>query len=261
MNPNKILMSISMWLNDYRRKNKLTSKKIAEDLECSTGYIDCLLAYKKDPEYYGSIGIKDSFIMKLSKTYNVSIDEIFEYDEDYRRTKENNEKLYKIVDLFRNKLIGQQVDIKTIKKELSKITMINNIDVKDNYIDIKIEDLIIGDKITNSIFNQFELALKDNIIVYLILEQSYSTYSIQAQKQRYYFDKENELFVSSVKMEGIPMLFDLNCETMIKYNNNFIYQCRHENVEAAVELNNKIFDEIINGKTIEEIKNEYRNMD
>lgn len=261
MTKNKILMSISMWLNDYIRKNKLTSKKIAEDLECSTGYIDCLLAYKSNPEYYNAIGIKDSFIMKLSKTYNIKIDEILEYDEDYKRTKESNNKLYKAIDILRNSLIGQEFDTNKLKKEVSKAVEIKNIGQKENFVNIKIEDLFIGDKVTSIIINQFGLILKNNVIMYLVVEQNYSTYSIQAQKQRYYFDKENELFVSSVKMEGIPMLFNLNCETMIKYNNKFIYQNRHENVEEAVELNNNIFNEIMNGKTLEEIKNKYRNMD
>ena len=108
---------------------------------------------------------------------------------------------------------------------------------------------------------KFEVILRDNTIKYFVLEQSFSAVVYDGIIQRHYFDKENDLLVSSVYLGDVQMLFNMNYETMMKYNNTFIYQDRYKVSEEAHEFNNKIHDEIIKGKTIEDIKKTYKNMD
>jgi len=74
-----------------------------------------------------------------------------------------------------------------------------------------------------------------------------------------YIDKENVLFVSSVKMDENLAYNNLCYETIMSYNGNFFYQHKNSIKEATIDFYNNIFNEILNGKSIEEIKVLYAN--
>ena len=261
MNRDFVMMAVSKWLNEYQKKNKLKSEEIAKELDCSFGYIELLLDYKNHPEKYKTFNIPIQFLVKLKDTYNINIEEVLEQDERYVEAKTNNEKVVKLVNSFRDKLIGQEFDINTIKSEIPADIVINNISENGNLVSFEIDKITITDMEKQNNIKRFEVVLQDNTIKYFVLEQSFSTIMFESLIQRYYFDKENELFVSSVYLGDVPMIFNMNYETMMKYNNSFIYQDRYTEAEEAYEFNNKIHDEIINGKTIEDIKETYNNMD
>lgn len=80
---------------------------------------------------------------------------------------------------------------------------------------------------------------------------------IESMMQRYFFDKENELFVSSVTIDDFKEPKTYTYETMMKYNDKYFFQERYKNQEKALEMNNKIFNEIVKEKSIKDIKKEY----
>lgn len=261
MNRNLVMMGVSKWLNEYKNKNNLKSEEIAKELDCSFGYIELLLDYKDHPMKYKNTSVPIRFLAKLRDTYNLSIDEILEKDERYVEAKRNNEKVVKLVNSFRDKLIGQDFDIDTIKSEIPECIVINNISENGDLVSFEIDNITIMEMEIERNINKFEVILKDNLTKYLVLEHSYSSFMFESQIQRHYFDKDNELLVSSVYLGDVPMLFNMNYETMMKYNNKFFYQDRYTKSEEAINFNNKIHDEILNGKTLEEIKETYNNMD
>ena len=58
-------------------------------------------------------------------------------------------------------------------------------------------------------------------------------------------------------MDENMILYNLCYETMIKYNGEFFFQDRYSKKEEAISFNDAIFAQIINDKTIEEIKEIY----
>lgn len=172
----------------------------------------------------------------------------------------NGKQLSEFVSEFRDKYIGKQMDIQEIKKLLNDNyqTKINDIIEDKNIVSIDIEPVNIQDHEMNICINRLNVITRKDIITYLVAEQETTSVMINSVKQKYYFDKENELFVSSVKMDEKIALFNACYETMIKYNGEFFYQDRCATEEETIEFNDKIFDEIVNsGKTIQEIKKIY----
>ena len=261
MNRDLVIMAVSKWLNEYKEKNKLKPEEIATELDCSFGYIELLLDFKDHPTKYQNTNVPIRFLAKLRDTYKVSIDEVLEKDERYVEAKANNEKVVKLVNSFRDKIIGKEFDIDTIKSEIPEDIVIKNISEDGNLVSFEIDKITIIDMERQNNIKKFEIILKDNTIKYFVLEQSFSSFMYESLIQRYYFDTQNELFVSSVYLGDVPMLFDMNYETMIKFNNKFIYQDRYTEEEEAYAFNNKIHDEIINGRTLEDIKKTYNNME
>lgn len=261
MNRNLVMMGVSEWLNDYKKKNNLRPEEIAKELDSSFGYIELLLDYKNHPGKYKTFNIPIQFLSKLIDTYNITIDEILEKNEEYKEAKANNEKIIKLVNVFREKLIGQSFNVDVIKSEIPNEIVINDVCENGNLVIFETDYITMMEMEVQRSVNKFGIILQDNIIKYFILEQESLGPVLTSQKQRYYFDKENELFVSSVKLENVQMLFDMNYETMMKFNNRFFYQDRYKESDEAINFNNKILDEIINGKSLEEIKEFYNNMD
>ncbi len=171
----------------------------------------------------------------------------------------NGKQLSEFVSEFRNKYIGKQMNIQEIKKLLNDNykTKINNIIEDKNMVSINIEPVKMHNHEMNICVNRLNVITRKGIIDYLVVEQETTSAMINSVRQRYYFDKENELFVSSVKMDE-KMVFNNVCyETMISYNGKFFYQNRYSMQEAAVTFNDDIFNQIVNDKTIEEIKEMY----
>lgn len=74
---NNFTLNISKWLNNYIDENNLKVEDVANQLECSTGFLDMLLDYEKHPNLYEEqLKISIDFITKISNTYNVSVDKI-----------------------------------------------------------------------------------------------------------------------------------------------------------------------------------------
>ena len=261
MSKDFITMAVSKWLNEYKEKNNLKSEDIAKELDCSFRYIELLLDFKNHPIKYSNTHIPIRFLSKMRDTYKISIDEILEKDTRYVETKNKNQKLVELVNLFRSKLIGKDFNIDEIKGEIARDFVINNISEDDDVVSFEIDKYLIPNMEMDIEIKKFEVILRDNTIKYFVLEQSFSAVVYDGIIQRHYFDKENDLLVSSVYLGDVQMLFNMNYETMMKYNNTFIYQDRYKVSEEAHEFNNKIHDEIIKGKTIEDIKKTYKNMD
>ncbi len=173
----------------------------------------------------------------------------------------NNKQLSEFISEFRNMYIGKEISMQEIKKILNDDyhTKINEIIENENIVNVDIEPINMMDHEMNICINKLDIIRKEGIIVYLVIEQETTSIMITSVKQKYYFDKENELFVSSVKMNEGMILNNLCYETMISYNGKFFYQERESMEEAAINLNNNIFNEIKNGRTIEEIKELYSN--
>lgn len=91
INENDLTLNISKWLNNYIIKNKLEVETVAEQLECSIGFLNMLLDYEKkyisykeqlkvykDPSKVSFVPLNVSmdFITKFSNTYNIKIEEI-----------------------------------------------------------------------------------------------------------------------------------------------------------------------------------------
>ena len=173
----------------------------------------------------------------------------------------NNKQLSEFISEFRNMYIGKEISMQEIKKILNDDyhTKINEIIENENIVNVDIEPINMMDHEMNICINKLDIIRKEGIIVYLVIEQETTSIMITSVKQKYYFDKENELFVSSVKMNEGMILNNLCYETMISYNGQFFYQERESMEEAAINLNNNIFNEIKNGRTIEEIKELYSN--
>lgn len=171
----------------------------------------------------------------------------------------NSKQLSEFTVEFRNNYIGKQMDVQEIKKLLNDNyqTKIKDIMEKENTVSIDIEPVNMQDHEMNICINKLDLVVREGIIGYLVVEQETTSVMINSVKQKYYFDKENELFVSSVKMDE-KMAWDNLCyETMISYNGKFFYQDRYSMKEAAINFNDDIFNQIVSGKTIEEIKGIY----
>lgn len=173
----------------------------------------------------------------------------------------NNKQLSEFTNEFRNKNLGKEINIQEIKKILNENyqTKINDIVENENIVSIDIEPINMIDHEMNICINKLDVIMRKGIIAYLVIEQETYSVMINSVKQKYYFDKENELFVSSVKMNEKMIWNNLCYETMISYNGKFFYQDRYTKEEAAVDFNNNIFDEITNGKTIQQIKELYSN--
>lgn len=171
----------------------------------------------------------------------------------------NGKQLSEFVNEFRNKYIGKQMNIQEIKKLLNDNyqTKINDIIEDKNIVSIDIEPVNMQDHEMNICISRLNVITRKDIITYLVVEQKTTSVMINSVKQKYYFDKENELFVSSVKMDEKIALFNACYETMISYNGKFFYQNRHSIQEIAVTFNDDIFKQIVNDKTIEEIKEMY----
>lgn len=160
---------------------------------------------------------------------------------------------------FRNNYIGKQFEIQQIKTMLNDTyqAKVKDIMENENVVSINIDTVNMMDHEMNICISKLDIIVREGIIAYLIVEQETNSIMINSVKQRYYFDKENELFVSSIKMDEKMAWNNLCYETMMKYNEKFFYQDRYSMKEAAINFNNDIFDEIRNGKTIEEIKEIY----
>lgn len=171
----------------------------------------------------------------------------------------NGKQLSEFVSEFRNKYIGKPIDIQEIKKLLNNNyqAQINDIIENKNIVSIDIEPVNMQDHEMNICINRLNVITRKDIIAYLVVEQETTSVMINSVKQRYYFDKENELFVSSVKMDEKIVLNNVCYETMINYNGKFFYQDRYSIKEEAISFNDAIFAQIINDKTIEEIKEIY----
>ena len=171
----------------------------------------------------------------------------------------NNKQLSEFTNEFRNKNLGKEINIQEIKKILNENyqTKINDIVENENIVSIDIEPINMIDHEMNICINKLDVIMRKGIIAYLVIEQETYSVMINSVKQKYYFDKENELFVSSVKMNEKMIWNNLCYETMISYNGKFFYQNRYSMQEAAVTFNDDIFNQIVNDKTIEEIKEMY----
>ena len=172
----------------------------------------------------------------------------------------NGKQLSEFISEFRNKYIGKQIDLEEIKELLNNNyqTKINEIIENKNMITIDIEPINIQDHEMNISISRLNVITRKDIITYLVVEQKTTSIMINSVKQKYYFDKENELFVSSVKMDEKIVLYNACYETMIKYNGEFFYQDRYATEDETIKFNDKIFDEIVNSdKTIQEIKEIY----
>ena len=169
------------------------------------------------------------------------------------------EQLNIIVETIRNEFLGKEINIKKLEEEIFaksniKIQSINN---DNNYIKIIIDDIVMKNKEHEVIINTIYLIIRKNIVTYLVIEQKYESMIIESVMQRYFFDKENELFVSSVTIDDFKEPKTYTYETMMKYNDKYFFQERYKNQEKALEMKNKIFNEIVKEKSIEDIKKEY----
>lgn len=169
------------------------------------------------------------------------------------------ERLKRIVDYIRMEVIDQKRTLGELKNELEKKFGIESNDIEEvkNCILLKPNIIIQENKEVRAIFTNLYIVIQNDIVRCIVLEQEYNAIVSNSVEQRYYYDKENELFVSTVKFET-PMILSLDFETMIKYNGKFIYQDRYKTKEEAKEFNDKIFNQIVNGeKNIIEIAEEY----
>lgn len=169
------------------------------------------------------------------------------------------ENLKKMVDYIKEETIGQKRTINELKNELLEKFDLEKKDIEETkrYIFIKLDIILQENKEGKVTFKNLYIVFQNDIVKCIILEQEHNAIVSNSVKQRYYYDKENELFVSTVKIET-PMLFSLNYETMIKYNGKFIYQDRYKKREEGEEFNNKIFNQIVNEETsITDIAEEY----
>ena len=170
------------------------------------------------------------------------------------------ENLKKIVEYIKEKVIGKKRTIEELKNELLEKFDLEKKDIIEEtkkYIFIKLNIILQENKEGKVTFKNLYIVFQNDIVKCIILEQEYNAIVSNSVKQRYYYDKENELFVSTVKIET-SMLFSLNYETMIKYNGKFIYQDRYKKREEGEEFNNKIFNQIVNEETsIADIAEEY----
>ncbi len=171
----------------------------------------------------------------------------------------NGKQLSEFVSEFRDKYIGKQIEIQEIKKLLNDNyqAKINDSVENKNIVSIDIKPVKMQDHEKNICINRLNIITRKGIIAYLVVEQEFTSVMVNSVRQRYYFDKENELFVSSVKMDENMILYNLCYETMIKYNGEFFFQDRYSKKEEAISFNDAIFAQIINDKTIEEIKEIY----
>ena len=136
----------------------------------------------------------------------------------------NNKQLSEFTNEFRNKYIGKEINMQEIKKILNDNykTKINDIIENENIVSIDIEPINMIDNKMNICIKKLEVIIKKGIIVYLVVEQETTSIMSNSIKQKYYFDKENELFVSSVKMNEKMIWNNLCYETMISYNGKFL---------------------------------------
>jgi len=96
MSKDFITMAVSKWLNEYKEKNDLKSEDIAKELDCSFGYIELLLDFKKHPMKYSNTHVPIRFLSKMRDTYKISFEEILEKDSKFIEVEKNNRK---VVDL------------------------------------------------------------------------------------------------------------------------------------------------------------------
>ena len=82
-NNNEFVLNLSKWMNKYVKENNLDVKDMAKKLECSESYINVILDYPKYINEYGEhgLGVSMEFLMKISNTYNVKIDTLFNLKE------------------------------------------------------------------------------------------------------------------------------------------------------------------------------------
>lgn len=168
------------------------------------------------------------------------------------------ENLKRIVNYIREEVIDQKRTLEELKNELEEKFGIKSSDIEkvENYILLKTNIITQENKEVRVSFTNFYIVIQNDIVKCMVLEQEYKGIVSDSVKQKYYYDKENELFVSTVEFKT-PMLFSMNFETMIKYNGEFIYQDRYTTKEEAEEFNDKIFNQIVKGeKTIIEIVEE-----
>lgn len=169
------------------------------------------------------------------------------------------EKLKMIVDYIRVEAIGQKRTLEELKKELEENFGMksNDIEKAQNSILLKPNIIIQENKEGRVIFTNLYIVIQNDVVKCLVLEQEHNAIVSNSIKQRYYYDRENELFVSTVEFET-PMILSLNFETMIKYNGKFIYQDRYKTKEEAKEFNEMIFNQIVKGeKNIIDVAEEY----
>ena len=78
INNNNLTLNISKWLNNYIDENKIDIEEMAKKIKYSTDYLNVLLDYSKHLDKYKdeNINVSVDFIMKISNTYNVKVDEI-----------------------------------------------------------------------------------------------------------------------------------------------------------------------------------------
>ena len=76
MSKDFITMAVSKWLNEYKEKNDLKSEDIAKELDCSFGYIELLLDFKKHPMKYSNTHVPIRFLSKMRDTYKISFEEM-----------------------------------------------------------------------------------------------------------------------------------------------------------------------------------------
>lgn len=71
-------LHISKWLNKFINENKIDVEEMSKKMGYSTGYLNVLLDYSKHLDKYEEkdINISIEFIVKLTTTYNVKIEEI-----------------------------------------------------------------------------------------------------------------------------------------------------------------------------------------
>jgi len=256
----EVVNNISMWLNDFVKENNIDLKDMAQKLDCSTVYLENFLKYKDNP-----IGLRQyiypriSFLGKLCDVYKVKIQEVVSYGSNKEVKLSDEEKLVKLVNIFKEKYIGTELNVEMIKNEISTFMTIEEVREYPNFVIFEIHDLIFGDNNIKTDIREFRILVENKKIKYLVLEQSTYSNMVNSIKQRYYYDKENFLFVSSIKMEEVLMLMNLCIETTIKYNQETVYIDRHEDKQEAIDFNDKILSEVVGGKTIEEIKELYNN--